>query len=435
MGPNNKENKENEYKAVINNYIQNLEVLSTYISGLDDMLSYQAKKFIDGNTHHETVKPVFDSLFTLIGEGDEEEKAEVIKKFDEEFPHGKIEITEDERFSLHIENGLVAKRFQRATNQLLLTIKQVPMIFSSSLINLAIYFELLATQLIQERLMKNPEAAKIQKKSLTLFQIEELGSLEEAKNFLIEQEVVDLMHNGFKSWLDYFKQKMNVDLSKIESLTEQVNEVFCRRHLFVHNGGKVNNIYLTRVSKECREGISLGEHIEIDADYFNKTLKLFKMFGIVLGLETWKRQEKSSNDRTDFLLEYIYELLLTKEWDLARVLCQFVMEDNNVPAKSKWTAHINYWLTKKEQGEFHQIEAEIEKTDLSALSSEFQLCKMALLNNYAEFFDLLEDNFPKPIGLEQLEEWPIFKEIREQDTYIDFLKEKTTSQEPVLQEI
>ncbi|WP_430508299.1 hypothetical protein [Rossellomorea marisflavi] len=421
----------NEYIEFIVNYIQNIEVLETYINGLDDILSHQTEKLLSGEAQHDSVRPLFKSLFTFLAEAQENSNGNM-EDFEEKFEHGILSFYE-EKLSVQIEDRSVAKRFQKASNQLALTFQQIPMIYSSSLINLAIYFELLATQLIQKRLMDNPEAAKIEKKSLTLTQIEELGSLEEAKNYLIEQEVVDLMHNGFKSWLGYFEDRMKVDISKIKPYTEKVNEVFCRRHLFVHNGGTVNNIYLTRVSKECREGITLGDDLSIDPEYFDNTLKLFKLYGIVLALETWKRKEKESEERTDFLLVYIYDLLIKEEWAVARILCQFIMDDKNVPAKKKWTANINYWLTRKELGEYSEIEDEIKNTDLSALSGEFQLCKMALLDNYAGFFDLLEDNFPKPIGLEDLEEWPIFKEIRNQETYTDFINERKVPSELIRQ--
>lgn len=417
-----------KYQSIIENYIQNLEVLEAYINGLDDILSHQNKK----NTPEISdisLKPVFEAI-SVIGEDiDTEKKIEKIKEYNDNFPHGTLifEYDKDNNQSslkFSIDDAIIAKRFERITNKMLLTAKQIPMIFTSSLISMATYFELLATKLIQERLMAHPEAMNIKQKSLSFSQIEEIGSLEEAKNFLIEQEVVDLMHEGFKSWMEYFSKKMKVDIDKIKDDIEEVNEVFCRRHLFVHNGGIVNNIYLTRVSKEFREGVSLGEEIIVDKPYFFNALRLFKRFGIILGLETWKRNTKVSKERVDYVLNFIYELLLEEDWELASVLCQFVLSDNNVEASSKWGAQINYWLTQKKLGKFDEVLQEITEADLSALSSEYQLCRYALLGKNEAFFHLLEHAFPKPIGIQQLEEWPIFSEIRATPEYLEFINKK-----------
>jgi hypothetical protein len=424
------------YHKIINNYIQNIEVIETFISGLDDMVSFQYEKFQPENMS-ESLKPIFESLSLESEDIEDEKKKEIVKKIDEEFPHGSItfEYNEDKGesgVSIRIKEHLVAKRFQRTMNELVLTGRQIPMIFTSSLINLAVYFELLSTKLIQERLQANPKAMNIEQKSLTISEIEEIGSFEEAKNYLIEQEVVNLMHNGFKNWLSYFEKRMKIDLDRLKEDIEQVNEIFCRRHLFVHNDGIVSNIYLTRVDKKLREDISLGDRLSVDETYFVDALNLLKRFGLILALETWKRQEKNSEERVNFLLEYIFELMLKEEWGLVNHLCEFTLNENNIRESAKWVAKINYWLSLKKQGQFEEIKDDIERADLSALSNEFQLCRLALLDKKEEFFTLLEQVYPHAINLGDLEEWPIFNEIRCEKAYEDFINknETQTKREP-----
>lgn len=418
---------EENYKKIIGNYIQNLEVLEVYIKGLEDMLFYQSEKLKPEALEDGILKPLFEAISIIGEEIGNEQKNEKVMKYNEEFSHGSLIYEYDEEngksnLKFQFDDATVAHKFEKITNKMLLTVRQIPMIFTSSLISLAVYFELLATKLVQEKLMAHPEAMNLKQKSLSIAQIEEIGSLEEAKNFLIEQEVMDLMHQGFKSWMTYFEKKMNVNINKIKGNIEEVNEVFCRRHLFVHNGGVVNNIYLTRVDQQYREGILLGEEIVVDEPYFLNALKLFKRFGIILGLESWKRSAKQSKKRVNYVLKYIFQLLIEEEFDLAAILCEFVMDEHNLEASSKWVAQINYWLAQKRLGKFNEIQQEISNADLSALSSEYQLCRYALLEKYEAFFHLLEHSFPKPIGISELEGWPIFYKVRETQEYKEFFE-------------
>lgn len=422
---------ENNYRLIVKNYIENLKVLETFINGLDDMISYQLNKYKAENLTDKNLVPIFKAFSVLNEDIDKDLKEKKIMELNEEFPHGIISFKSDLEYdeengsgiSLQIKDSQVAKDFAKTTDHLELSAKQIPMILTSSLINLAVYFELLTTKLIQERLIAHPEAMNIKQKSLTLFQIEEIGSLEEAKNFLIEQEVVDLMHNGFKIWMEYFEKKMKVDLRSIKNDFEQVNEVFCRRHLFIHNGGVVNNIYLTRVSREFHNGIKQGDSLEVSRDYFLKSVNLFKTFGIILGLETWKKHDKVSEDRVEFLLEYIYELLLEGRWEIASIICNFLLNDNQVPSKDKWIAQINYWLTQKRLGKYEDIKQDIDKADLSALNDVFQVCKYALLEKHDEICYLLQNVYPNSIDLNDLQEWPILEEFRQSQQYNDFITE------------
>jgi hypothetical protein len=425
---------EKGYQAIITNYIENLSILEAYINGLEDMLEYQSQKLVPSIEEGDlSLKPVFQAVSLMGLDMSTEEKLEKIRKFNEDFSHGSItyELGNESKgnFRVSFNDEIIAKRFERITNKVLVNIKQIPMIFTSSLISMVTYFELLVAKLIQERLMAHPEAMNIKQKTLTISQIEEIGSLEEAKNFLVEQEVNDLMHEGLKSWMEYFSNKMKINLGNLKDNIEEVNEVFSRRHLFVHNGGVVNNIYLTRVSKEYRGSLSVGDQITVNMEYFSNALKLFKKFGILLGLETWKRNTKDSKERDGFILNYVYELLIEDNWDLAASLCQFVMSDTNVTSSNRWVAQINYWLSQKRSGKFDSVVEEITDADLSALSAEYQLCRYALLHKVDSFFHLLEHAYPNPIGIQQLEEWPVFRDIRETPEYFDFVKEK--SQNPV----
>jgi hypothetical protein len=81
----------------------------------------------------------------------------------------------------------------------------------------------------------------------------------------------------------------------------------------------------------------------------------------------------------------------------------------------------NYWQCKKWLGEFESIKDEVNKADCSALSCEYRLSLLALQDNYSEFFKLLPEACPGQLDLNSLKEWPIFRKIREQKEYEEFI--------------
>jgi hypothetical protein len=414
----------NRMQNIIDNYIENLTVLETYIIGLEDMLAYQKEKFSDENLSDKSLGPIFEAMAMIQGDLEITDKIKKVEEINSNFEYGEISFDGEAGISVKIKERFIQKRLVKTVNELHITSRQVPMIFTSSLINLAVYFELLTTQLLKERLLAYPGSMNIKEKTLTISEIEEIGTLEEAKRYLIDQEVDGIMHGGLKSWFEYFEKRMKVDFSHINEYVEEINEVFCRRHLFVHNGGVVNNIYLTRVARELRSDLNLGDELVIKEDYLIPALQLFKKVGILLGLEIWKKQDKTSEERALFLLNYIFDLLIEEESELALILCSFVLKDNNVNSQRKWVAQMNLWLSYKQLGRFDEIKHEVEEADLSALSNEFQLCRLALLNKKEEFFQMIEQQgYPNSIlTLHDLDEWPIFKELRKEPEYHDFIK-------------
>ena len=420
-----------EFERIIRNFLKNLKVVETFVNGVEEMILEKQKKIAPEELNSHNIKEILKAI-ELVTEKDTKWE-EKIEEINQNLLDCNIEVEMDENgkksFKI-ISKDDVATGLSKSLDHINSTNNQVKMIFESSLISLAVYFELLVTSLIHERLNEYPEAMNIDKKSLTISEIEELGSLEEAKNYLIEREVINLMHSGFKDWLIYFKTNMKVPLIRIENLVEDINEVFNRRNLFVHGGGLVNNIYLKKVHNDLKINVKKGDRLFVNDHYLMKTINNFRHFGIILALEVWKTLEKKSKDRPKITNNFIVDMLLeTTEWKLIKDLCDFLINDNDVPESLKWQSKINYWLAMKKLGEFEKVSKEVRSADFSAFTKDFQLCQLALLDDYDNFFILLEGAYPNSITLAELEDWPVFNEIRNQEKYKVMINKENPQEE------
>jgi hypothetical protein len=415
-----------KFEETIDNFLNNLKVVETFVIGVEEMVFDKQKKSEPEELKNENIQEILKSFSLLLN--DDDKITDQIEEINKKIKDCTIEVRldEDGKRTMNIKtNGSVSQELSKSLAHIKTTTSQVKMIYESSLISLAVYFELLVTSLIEQRLNQFPEAMNIEKKSLTISEIEELGSLEEAKSYLIEREVVGLMHSGFKDWLNYFKTNMKVPLQRIEPLIEEINEVFNRRNLFVHGGGIVNNIYLRKVQIDMRKNIKKGDRLQVDNKYILKTIDSLRNFGSILALEVWKTLEKTSETRPFYTNNLIVELLGEKNWTLIKLLCDFNIKDKGVPEAVKWQSAINYWLAMKELGEFEKVIKDVKATDFSAFSKEFQLCQLALLEEYDNFFKLLE-NYPKSVTAKQLMSWPVFSTVRLQPKYFEFIRMDTS---------
>lgn len=194
--------------------------------------------------------------------------------------------------------------------------------------------------------------------------------------------------------------------------------------MFVHNGGVVNSIYISKVKEELRNGIDIGNTLIVEKEYLeNSICKLQKAF-ILIGAELWKKLNPDDEKRGEVLGEIVYENLLHSRWDICEGLCFFSLNDFKINPVDKTIAQINYWLCKKELNDYKSIEKEINKADFSDKKEIFQLGLYALRGETERLTEILpivlETN---QTNIERLEEFPILREFRETEEYKNFKAE------------
>jgi len=221
----------------------------------------------------------------------------------------------------------------------------------------------------------------------------------------------------------------------MDPVKDRLIEVYQRRNLLIHNGGRVNSIYLAKVTPELRENISRDQLLGVKPKYLNRTLDLFELNFLLIAAELWKKLEPKDEERADTLTGIAYSHLLKERWQIAEGLSYFQMGDKQTSEKSQMYGQLNYWQSVKWQGRFEDVRKEVEQADFSAKDPLYQLALLALHDRNEDFFSLLPVVLrSEKFTVEELKAWPIFREMREDPAYKSFIPKTPPAGEAQIEE-
>ena len=295
-------------------------------------------------------------------------------------------------------------------------------LYKSALMSLIIYLESTISDVIKETCRTYPQ--RLGEKSLTLKEVKESGSIDEAISKIVEKEVESLMFKGFDEWIKFLKNNLNLDMKYLDKYQEELTEIISRRNIMVHNRGIVNHTYLSKVSRKYSENIKIGETLKVDRSYIDRSMKVISIVGYLILIDVTLKENRKNKDITEKIGELAFEILCDEKWEVALEIYLLLYKAKGINAKDKLIYQINYCQCYKWLDRYEEIQEEVDRMDLSAHSSLFTLCKYALEDEYEEFFKLLNKDYNSLQESIDLDVWPIFRDIRETKEYIEFKNQK-----------
>jgi hypothetical protein len=309
-----------------------------------------------------------------------------------------------------------------------LTLSQAELLYRSSFVMLVSYLDFLLSDLIHYFYRKYPEGLSGRDLPLTLSELKLLGSIDEATDSVINKEADSVLYKSLREQQLYLKNTLKIDTKDGIINWNKLVEAVERRNLVVHNDCRINRRYLTSADlsqiPEKTEDLKEGSQVRITESYFRSVFEEVCVCGLVLLQCCWRKWEKDDSTSADQkLVEDIYDALAKEDWTCAERLGLFSKECKVADQAHRLMLDINYCQSLKWQGKTSELQEELKKFDISALSPSFVLALYALRSDRNRFYNSVKNAIiVDKMSEEQFREWPLFRELRQDSDYEERIK-------------
>lgn len=265
-----------------------------------------------------------------------------------------------------------------------------------------------------------PEKLKECKREFTIKDILQFGSIDDAKEYVIEKESETILRTSHSEQLDWFASKFNTSFKDFHNYKKFI-EITERRNLFVHTNGVVSRQYVSECKKVGVEGVSdsdVGNVLGASMKYIFECYKILFEVGVKLGIIVWRKLKKNDENADYYYNEVCYDLLKSGRYNLAKIMLDLATDSFKTVANEEIRRMfiINKALANYLSGDKETCISIINKEDWSASAMMFQLAVAVLKDDYESAASKMEAA-RSDIDNEAYCEWPLFKEFRKSDEF------------------
>jgi hypothetical protein len=317
-----------------------------------------------------------------------------------------VETTSPGILGLFLELTKYLKRHPRA-----------PLIRQSLLMSVVTEFESLMASVSKAYFFTIP--ASIDGVEFSLSDLQKLPSIRDAIELAVERRVDDLMWKSLDEWASWYHKSFGLELPKHARDWQVIREIVQRRHIVVHNQGRVSSQYNENVDEQYRRPV--GTHLDVDVAYLLNAIDELLVLGLRLTTLAWDKLFPDDESLIHLSLA-TYELMKMGKW----VPVLHLSESLHVWHKNedqKLVSQINGWLARKRLGDFESVADEVRSWNVSAFSLRYRLARLALLDDAPGCLELI----PKLLSTEQpdfannLYDWPLLEELRQDPSFLSLM--------------
>jgi hypothetical protein len=289
----------------------------------------------------------------------------------------------------------------------------------SLFVSLVSQFDAYLGRILRQLFKIKPEILTASANTLTFAQLIEFGSIENAREYIIDKEIESILRKNHSEQFDWLENKLGLPLRTNLPAWTLFVEITERRNLFVHTNGVVSHQYLEVCQRhKCAvpSDVAPGKSLSISGEYFRAAYDCLFEIGIKLAQVLWRKVEPDKMASADASLNRVcYELLVEGRYRLARVLLDFGTETlkKHSSEESRLLLVVNRAQTYKWTGEDEKSRAILDAEDWSATSLKFKLACAVLRDDHAVALQLMSQiGTDGEMNKHFYREWPLFKEIR-----------------------
>lgn len=262
----------------------------------------------------------------------------------------------------------------------------------------------------------HPKALAWEEKEFTLGELAEFSDLSDARAVAISRRVEDLMRSGFDAWDKWFDNLLGKGFMELAADRDVLHEAIQRRHIVVHNGGRVSRQYLSKVpSCEAEVGVDLPT----DHEYLEQAIDAIAIFGVRLVLSAWAKWLPDDPAASRVANKYVLDQLTDGHDEVAAHVAETAVALEG-DEEQRLNLQVNYWQAKKRIEGTSAVREAVKGWDVSALSPRYAAAKAALLDEFDRLFALLPELIERQeLSAEALRGWPLFREARAEAGWAD----------------
>ncbi|HOO49883.1 MAG TPA: hypothetical protein PLK94_01195 [Alphaproteobacteria bacterium] len=298
------------------------------------------------------------------------------------------------------------------------------------LISFVSIFDSFIYGLIRSFLILKPEILNCEQKQIPLSELKNFSNFNEIREHILEQEIEEMMRGSHSDHIQWIEKIFNIDLKSIINSWEKFIEITERRNLYVHSDGIVNKQYMSICKKNevDLQETQLGTELEVSRAYLKESLDCLLETSVAIQQALWRKifpkNENQLEEADKSLINITYSLILNGEYLLAqKVLLNAQKNIRKYRSEAnRLTNIINLAQTYYHLGDKDSCIEILEKIDWSACQDKYKLCYCVLTENYDEASGIMKKiGNPEDLDI-NYNEWPIFKNFRENDLFFSTYK-------------
>lgn len=295
-------------------------------------------------------------------------------------------------------------------------------------------YESIIGDILEWQLYNKPDNS-LNKQHLSYKDILEFNSLEEAKKKVVDDHKEKFLKNkSAKDQLKYFKDEFNIDIASLFPELNKFKELILRRHCIVHAGGIATSEYLSKTrgiqGVESSE-IKLGHKIKTDSSYVVNSWMVVYALGVILFHQVGQnfarhKKDKELEEEFDFILiSATFDAIKNKAYKGAEYILRYANGIKLSGDSAKYHVILNLAQSKLWQGKKDKCHEILDEHDWTCLSPKMQIAVAALKNDEDMFRKLLPlVSAQNELRIEHFLEWPIFRLIRKNEGYENWLEKE-----------
>ena len=297
-------------------------------------------------------------------------------------------------------------------------------LWKSNFVLLISCFEYLISDIITFYYKHYPQNELDNKFEINLKNLRNFETIDDFVSDVISKKVEALLYKSNADQLTFLNDTIKLDLSPKHIDWDLINEAVLRRHLIVHNNSKINKRYLNEAAEKYGEDIKERKEakaVVVGPQYFNKVYEELFLAGHLLIQNGWRKWLKEFEEVANAeLIDLTYNGNIQKLYKVSEKIGEYGKELSTINNDFLFRINVNYCLSLKNQGKQEELQAEIDKIDISNLSPIYILAFHSIQDNCEDALKYVRhsksvDN----LEFDDVMEWPLFEGLRKNPEFVE----------------